>query len=450
MIKYLLPLLTIFLIGCNSEKKEDYTYFGGKIINPKEDFVLLFDDEKVLDTIQLSADNTFTGKLKNIKEGLYYFTHGGEFQFVYLEPKDSLLIRLNTWDFDESLVFSGKNSPRNNLLIDAFLTDENQRKHFYEYHKLNPTDFKAKVDSILIVKDIRLKNYIDVNEETSEDFIEIAKVALKYPVYSEIESYIIGNSIKKDSIKLDDSFFKHREKTSLNKDTLMFYSPYNSYVFESLYSDIYQQKIKKNSDDFTIALIDNVDKRITSEKLKNKILKNSLIRHFLNKSNCNLSERAFNRYYELSTNKEDIEKIKNLVNDAKSIKNTTQLPNFSLKTITGKEKSIKDITKNKASVIYFRNNNYSSDEWVASKINTLQNKYPDIQFLVVDLLGREHLNEELAPKYQFYLTKNSSAKDFLTSEFPRAMLIDKKGEIKNGFASLSSPKIIQQIKGLEN
>lgn len=449
MTKYLISFLSIFIIGCTASKKDTYTYLGGKIINPKKNYILLLDNEKVIDSILLNKNNTFTGTIKNLKEGLYYFVHGQELQFVYLEPKDSLLLRLNTWDFDESLVFSGKNAARNNLLIDAFLTEEKQRNKFYEYHKLSSFDFKKKADSILNIKKIQLENYIQLNDEKSKNFIEIAKIALNYPIYTEIESYIIGNSIKDKSEKLSSSFLKHRENTDLNKDSLLFYTPYNSYVFESIYSDVYNQRIKRNSDDFTIALINNIDQRISSKKLKNKTLKNSLIRHFLNKSSCDLSDKVFDSYYKTATNPKDIREIKALVADAKKVKTITSINDFSLYDYKANKYSIKQLIKNKNAVIYFRNKKYSSNEWVTSKINTLKEENPNTLFLVVDMTKSKIKNNKLIYKNQFYLTEASKANLFLKSGFPRAMLVDDKGVIKNGFASLSSPKIYKQISNLE-
>ena len=124
MIKYLLRFILLITItgfaSCNSTSKNTATYFGGKIINPKSNFIVLYSMDKVIDTLYLGKDNKFLGKLDNANEGLYYFKHGNEKQYIYIEPKDSLMLRLNTWDFDESIVFAGKGAERNNILIDCF------------------------------------------------------------------------------------------------------------------------------------------------------------------------------------------------------------------------------------------------------------------------------------------------------------------------------------------
>ena len=115
-----ITLLSTLIAGCDTKSSCNSTYFGGNIINPKSDYVVLYKNEIPLDTFFLDKNNSFLGEIPALHEGLYNFKHGEEEQYIYLNPKDSLLIRLNTWKFDETLVFSGVGAERNNLLIDSF------------------------------------------------------------------------------------------------------------------------------------------------------------------------------------------------------------------------------------------------------------------------------------------------------------------------------------------
>jgi hypothetical protein len=93
----LLILVSItVLLGCNNAPVCNSTYFGGKIINPKSNCIILFENEIPVDTFYLDKNNTFLGEIPTLQEGLFNFKHGNEQQYIYLEPKDSLLIRLNT------------------------------------------------------------------------------------------------------------------------------------------------------------------------------------------------------------------------------------------------------------------------------------------------------------------------------------------------------------------
>ena len=77
--------LLIAFISCSPiNKKENLTYFGGEIINPKDKFVLLLKDDQIIDTLELNSQNRFIAQYENFSEGLYTFKHGIEFQYVYI------------------------------------------------------------------------------------------------------------------------------------------------------------------------------------------------------------------------------------------------------------------------------------------------------------------------------------------------------------------------------
>jgi len=113
-------ILTAFLptvIGCKKAVENPRTYFGGKITNPKGTYVYLLKKEQVLDSAKINPSNKFLFQLDSLSTGLYTFKHGPEFQYIFLEPKDSLMLYLNAWNFDESIIFSGKGAGKNNFLI---------------------------------------------------------------------------------------------------------------------------------------------------------------------------------------------------------------------------------------------------------------------------------------------------------------------------------------------
>ena len=121
---YITIIVTLMLFSCKKDNKEvaaNYAYFGGEIINPYNNYIVLSKGDVVIDTIQLNAKNRFLYKIENLDPGLYTYHHGGEIQMVLLEPQDSLLLRLNTLEFDESLVYSGFGDKKNNYLIEEFL-----------------------------------------------------------------------------------------------------------------------------------------------------------------------------------------------------------------------------------------------------------------------------------------------------------------------------------------
>src|SRR5690554_8152381 len=107
---YFLLFLMLTFVSCKKDAKQnegDIAYLGGEIINPSNNYVVLLKGNSVIDTLPLDTKNRFLYKVKELIPGLYTFSHGGEIQMVLLEPLDSIMFRLNTMEFDESLVFTG-------------------------------------------------------------------------------------------------------------------------------------------------------------------------------------------------------------------------------------------------------------------------------------------------------------------------------------------------------
>lgn len=450
---FILGAITVFY-SCDSTPEVNSTYFGGKIINPKTNHVILFDYETVIDTFYLDQNDKFLGEIPNLKESLYYFRHGDEHQYIYLEPKDSLLIRLNTWDFDESLVFSGKGAERNNLLIDCFLESEKVDKLFYKYYELTPAEFRNKVDSIEQIKLTRYDEFDSKNPEESDRYKDILKIALTYPLYTKVENYSMAHTSKKNHEKhteVNRDFYKHRDHVVLDKDSIMYFYAYRSFVVSHLYNKVNTAGHDISSDAFTVGLLKTIANEMKSELSRNSMLRQTVIAHFFRKSSCDVNTEAFTTYLNLTTNNEDKNLVTRLFNDSKKIHKGKKLENFTVTDYNKTDRSIKSIIKGKNAVIFFWNPEFVIKDDIASTIIYLSNKYPKIKFIGVKIDSDNHPNsriKKLDIKSQYYLTPKSKANNFLTSKMPRTLLVNKKGVIVNGYASLSSRNIYGQIKKL--
>ncbi len=440
------------LLGCNNSQVCNSTYFGGKIINPKSNCIILFENEIPLDTFYLDKNNTFLGEIPSLHEGLFNFKHGNEQQYIYLQPKDSLLIRLNTWDFDETLVFSGKGAERNNLLIDSFLESERERRIFFQYYDLSPTEFSAKVSQVEKVKLDRYNDYINNHPEESDKFNDILKTALTFPLYSKVENYPLAHSAKinhDEHSVINKDFYKHREYISLDNDSLMFFYAYRDYVLSNLYNKVNSLGYDLNSDEFTVNLLKEISAELNDENSRNSMLRKIFIRHFYWKSSRKINENIVNTYFDLTTNLEDKKLMLNLTTDVKKIEEGELLNDFKIIDYNKSHKSIRRLIKNKKSVLYFWNPEFIGKDFIASKIQYLSEKYPDLEFIGVRIYddNKERIFK-LDIKSQYYLESNSKANSFLTSQLPRTILINKKGIVVNSYASLSSRNIFNQIEEL--
>ena len=126
--KLIMAFFSILLsIGCAKDTKSSRsgTYLSGEIVNPTSNHILLRKNNVLVDSIPLDQDNKFFYKLENVDNGLYEIFHNEE-QLIYLESGDSLLLRVNTFEFDETLTFSGYGEAENNLMIQSFLQNEQE------------------------------------------------------------------------------------------------------------------------------------------------------------------------------------------------------------------------------------------------------------------------------------------------------------------------------------
>ncbi|NNC69574.1 MAG: hypothetical protein HKN90_02005, partial [Flavobacteriaceae bacterium] len=331
LLKYkLLLLLLIFISACSSDKQlTETTYFGGKIINPKDSKVFFYSNNKLIDSAKLSKKNKFIFKFDSIKEGMYTFMHGPELQFIFLEPTDSLLLRLNTWDFDESLVFSGRGADKNNLLINLFLENEKESKLFYNYYSLSDSLFEKKVDSLLKEKKSLLISFKSENMEISPLFEKYANAIIELPLYTKKEVYPYRHEKArklKEHMHTHPKFYKFRKNIDLNDKDLHSLYVFRDYLKTYLYHLSYEKQIlsehkKPMSVNFLQAVADNV----SNESLKNQLLDegiwNVTLNDYLTKEQA---EEAHKIFFDNCTNEELTKNISLVIKAKETLpKNTT-------------------------------------------------------------------------------------------------------------------------------
>ncbi|WP_299016821.1 hypothetical protein [uncultured Polaribacter sp.] len=453
---FLILLFAFNFLGCLNQEEKEETYFGGKIINPKTKFVVLQTMDKVIDTLYLDAKNKFLGKYTSLKEGLYYFEHGNENQYIYLEPKDSLMLRLNTWDFDESLVYAGKGAERNNILIDIFIEDENQNSFFYKLNTHNSDVYLNKMDSLIKQRLTTFRDYVEKHPEETTSYFNILKTALTYPIYSRIERYPINHAKlhKKVDYKINNTnFYNYRENIRFNNDSLMYYTPYTRYIRNYLYNLTYALGHKPTrlefSSEFTVDLLKTIDRKINTENSKNAFLKRTVLDHFYKKSSCNINQPTFATFFELSSNEDDKTLISKLLEDNKTLHKGDELKDFSIIDFTDQKINIQDFTLNKNTVLVFWNKKYFSNSFLSTRIPYLKKNFPKLNFAVIEIDGNSNSRiHNLDIKDQYYINAKSLKNNFLQSAMPRTILVNKNGIIENGYASISSNNFYKQLQNL--
>ena len=461
-MKYLISFfITSLFFSCNTtETKSGTTYFGGEIVNPRSNFVLFLKDDKIIDTLLLDTENRFLKKYNNFKEGLYTFKHGLEFQYIYLKPADSVLVRLNSWDFDESLVYSGKGASKNEFLINLFLQNEKEEKAMYSYFNLDESKFEAKLDSLANERTLIYNSFTTSDLTISKGFKDLIDIAIYYPLYrlKEVYPYYHKKAHNLTNFpSISNDFYSFRDDISLNEEQFLSFYPYQNYVVSYLYNIANQLKeSNSDKDDLTINVLNVIIENIKSEEIKNTLLKRIVINDFLkSESTCTINSEKLALFLKNCTNQEFINQVNNLVNDSKYVENQQQLPNFNIVNYNNNETDIHSITKNKKSVIYFWSTEFMSTDYLVSRVRYLEKKYPTIQFIGIQMqpaylnINSEPKLKKLNSNKQYKLTSNSYANNFLTSHYPRIIITDNNNLVMNGFTYLDSKKLGQELNKIQ-
>lgn len=461
-MKYFISsILTLFLFSCNTSKKDNsLTYFGGQIINPRTNFVLLLKNDKVIDTLSLKENNKFIAQYKTLSEGLYTFKHGNEFQYIYLEPNDSILVRLNTWDFDESIVYSGRGSSKNEFLINLFLQNEKEEEEMFKYFNLNEVNFQYKIDSLAKERENIYKEFSINKENITDGFEKLTSTAIHYPLYrlKEIYPYYYKKAHKlKKFPKVSNDFYEFRNNINLNEVNFLSFYPYRNYVINYLFNLSYLEKEKDSTKtDITINTLNAIVENIKLEEFKNALLKSIVVEDFLkSESTCSINKETLNIFLDNCTNETYKTQVKNLVNDSKFVLNKEPLQDFKIESYNNSNLNIKNVIKNKNTVIYFWSTEYMSLEYLTNRINYLEKKHPKILFVGINMQPDSRVFTSdpdlnlFDLKNQYKLTKDSYANNYLTSSYPRTIMVNKKGIVTNGFTYLDSQKFSSELNKLE-
>ncbi len=402
MRQLLLVFTLIGVFSCGEKKEEDTTvYFTGEIVNPTSDYVVLFRNDIVVDSAKLDEDSRFSFRLTAIQEGLHHFDHDPQQQYIYFEKGDSVVIRLNASPayFDESLVFSGDNEEVNNLMIEMFLTYEDEEPLVYSYYPLSPEEFSAKIDSLRHQKLDELEQLL-ATTELSEKALEIARAAIDYNSYLYKEKYPFYHKKKTGETtidKLDSGFYQHRETVDLNNSELTFFKPYYdflkhhfgnlSYTLCNQYCGMEefstsQQQLHLNK--HKLALIDSL---VTEPKLRDNLFRNVAMDYLLKVHEANKECDLFiNKFEALSTSAAHKEEIKHLYKGIQNLQPQRELPDLVLEDADGNPVSLKEIAKGANTIFYF----WTSDQKrhfrnVTKRISKLKKRYPKHQFTGISL-----------------------------------------------------------------
>ena len=442
-----LIIISLIIVSCSNDKNKK-TSISGLIQNPTHKHIYIVKNGKIQDTIFLNSDGSFSKSIDIDESKFMVFKHPPEYQTFYIEPGDSLSFRLNTLDFDESLVFNGDSSVENNFLMDIYLMNEANNELILSYYKISADVFVDKTDSIKS-KRIKKLEQLDRKNDFSKEFMEIAEKSISYEFFDIRERYVflLKKYFPKKAELIDDSFFDYRESVNFNDADLINHFGYLRFLDNYLKNESVNRCIsnKKNMPTacFELNSFNNIHERL---KIVDSIFKHQdLKKKFL--------ERFFAQEFVYASTKDQLDRAVQLLNqveiDEKRKKELVEFGKFHKKFIVGNkidQLPLKNHNKDTVNVENYTNKPYtaihvwSSNMPVFNKnrfdlVKKMREKYDDINFIGINTdynnykLWQKNVSQHNLIRHhelQAVDTKNSKYYNYYLNRFT---LIDQNGEI---------------------
>jgi len=465
MIKYLLFLLsTALLFSCTSKKERSGdTYFGGEVINPKTKHIIILKDGAIIDSVALKDDNTFSYKFKNPASGIYTFQHN-EFQMFYLQPGDSLMARVNTMDFDESLHYSGIGAKDNNFLMKLFLQNEAEVRLVSNYYQSTPKEFAKLLDSLDTEHKKELKKF--VNKCTpNKKFLAIAESNLKYNEYSKKEIYtsvFTRNSERVANADFPKDFYAYRETVDLGNNELRSYYPYFRFLdlyFDNLTYSKYEKELPRDKFSYihNSHKIKVIDSLITNDSLKNSLIRRNARRYLLATKDPENGRKMIEIIKKYDANPRHHIELETLAQATMKLTPGQKVPNVLLVNAENEAKQLQDVITKKTVLYFWSMESIKHFKNIHAKVAELSSKYPEFEFIGIntDTHYKKWLNTvrvsgyNKAKEFQLEDVQNAERKLVLHSN-NKALIINQNGEILESNTNIFDSDIEDQLLAFLN
>ena len=432
MIKKIFPFfLIILIIGC---KSENITFISGKIIKPTNNEIQLLKDEKVIKNININNEGIFSTSIDDLNDGLYNFIHLPEFQYLIINKGDSLVLRLNSLDFDESLVFSGKGASKNNYLIDVFLEHENDENYVKINYKSSRIIFKNIIDSLLSKK---IKHYSDYNFKSNSISDLIINHAILIPLYSHIENYIILN--KKNHSKNIQYFNRYRKEINLNINELSHFKPYLDYITLKSINESFSEKRGYDYNlNFNLLRLNYIKNQISNETIKTKLLRFIAYEYLLEEKLLINIDQFIYEFLKISDNENTNSEVSILYKNITLLQVGKKFPEIKLfnenKIVNGIENNI----NNKNIYVFWSYDQNAHQVNLFSKINIFSDKYSNYYFNLINI-NKDSLKWKNNYSNKFYNNRiknfravnfESMSKKMILNNLNKVIITDNNGIIK--------------------
>ena len=454
-----LLFLGLISLSCNKEKRETQSIFlAGQIINPSSRNVTLYGGNRTVETFGLDDQLRFQKTFDSLPNGIYKLEHLPEYQSLLLEKGDSLWVRINAAAFDESIVFSGRGASKNNFLMELVLKQEKENQYLSGKYSSKRESFSHLIDSLVLEKK-KLWIGMDSVNTLSLAAQKVTQAAYIYPYATIRERYALlrGSQWTEEE---DSLYFDYRKYLNYGDNDLAFFDPYINYILnfineKALATGASYFQVKQTTD-FNINRLEVLDKSIKGTLLRNNLARAIALEEILNFENHSQHERFLQYYATVNSSPVYLAEVLDLHSDISRMEVAKPLPEIQLQNAARDTISSSKLAQGKSTVLYFwsqtQMNHYRN---TLERMSVYRKKYPEVRFVGICIQPFNNMVEEvqkileLDPADQFALVNfENASKAWVLTLLNKAIIIDPKGRLIEGFGNFSDTNFESLLKGL--
>lgn len=459
----LFTTLAIFatISSCSDSKTKSTSVFEGHLMNNSEKFVVLFQDERPVDTAYLDTNNNFKFRIENPTGNLYNYSIGNEYQYVYLTAGDSLVMYANLLNVQETISYSGSGGGINNFMVRQNYENADIQNSIRNFHSLPTEIFKAKMDSVRLLKQSEVNEFIATNPALCNNAKKIAAVSALAFLDKEMETYpFIYQRKNNDRIinNLPDKFYEHRKGIDYNNELLEHYRPYYSYmvmfVNNLAFLQLEKQKLNNYSDinkvsEFHFNKIKIIDSIFPKGNLRDNLYRNAAYAYLFNIQNekdNNKYIQLFEQYNKGSKHKAELGKV---FKSTLALQKGYSPPDFDLVDSEGNIIKLSDTFKPTINLYYFWSANQAElSTYTQNRVQQLRSLSPNTNFVGIDISQNKeawnrYINSNgMSSNPQYHSANfNDVSQKLLIYNMNKSVIIDKDGKIVSAFENIFSPNL---------
>ena len=455
----------LVVISCKEENIE-CTVLRGFFPNSKDPSVVLYANDTPIDTVYLDKDKNFIFNLKIKESQLYNFETKGKFQYVFIEPNDSLVVYANAYNFDESISFSGRGAAINNFILVQANEARREANLFKQYQSLPPNLYKEKIDSLYQLKINEYEAFVKVNPTLSEKAKDLALVSATFPLYKEMEIYPFVYQ-SEDNVPLNcvlpEDFYDYRKRINYNDTFLEYFRPYYRYMVMYI-NNLAFTKYTYNKHTlvdvsqelgFHLEKIKIIDSLFSKGSLRDNLYRNAAYAYIFN---IHIQEHIayehiaykdyfdeFAKYNKDNEHKAELDKVfRNVI----ALQAGNQPPDFDLINTKGEPTKFSEIQNPKVTTIYYfwSVNQQELSNLIFNRISQLKQLFPNVKFVGIDIgqdktqWKKQVQNTDWTDQYHSINFMDLSQK-ILINNINKSLIIDKDGRIISAFEDIFSPNL---------